>query len=90
MNLKLARKILAAAAAQPGGCLKLRGRTMVHEARMMEEEGWLQLAGATSHGSTAVATLTEMGRRVGGLFKDEAIADRLRSAFLPRRSEESR
>jgi len=84
MNLTLARKILHAAAAKPDGCVKLRGRKKIQEARMMEEQGWLQFADATVPGSAAIATLTDMGRLVGGLFRDEAIAERLRKAFLPR------
>jgi hypothetical protein len=87
MNLTLARKILHAAAAKPGGCLKLRGRKKIQEARMMEEQGWLQFADSTVHGSAAIATLTDMGRLVGGLLRDEAIEERLRKAFLPRREE---
>jgi hypothetical protein len=90
MNLTLARKILHAAAAEPGGCLKLRGRKKIQEARMMEEQGWLQVADATVHGSAAIAILTDMGRRVGGLLRDEAIAERLQKAFLPRGEEPTR
>ncbi len=84
MNFDLARQILRAAEAEPDGCLKLRGRTMVREAELMQKEGWLQLADLSRHRSGAIARLTDAGQRVNRLFKKEAIAQRLRDAFVPR------
>lgn len=84
MNLDLARQILGAAAEHSDGCIKLRGRELLHEATLMQEEGWLQLTKLPEDQATVLARLTETGQRVCRLFQDDAIAQRLRNAFLPR------
>ena len=86
MNLSFAREILCAVEAEPGGCLSLHGRKMRHEAALMAEAGWLVLAKTAGARSTIVARLTESGHKVSRLFREEAIAQRLRDAFMPRTS----
>lgn len=81
MNLDLARRILREVEQCSDGALPLRGRRMVYEAELMEEEGWVQLSEHPVKGSTTVARLTEAGKRVSGLFKADAVAQRLRDAF---------
>ncbi|HEY3661601.1 MAG TPA: hypothetical protein VGL24_00435 [Chthoniobacterales bacterium] len=84
MNLTFARQILQAAEMNPDGRLELHGRKMRHEAELMEEAGWLELTKPKGARSALVARLTETGRRVSGLFRDDAVAQRLRDAFMPR------
>ncbi len=87
MNLILARQILRSVSAHPDGCLEVHGRKMLHEVRAMKDAGWLELSKAegTRRGTTS-ARLTEVGQRVNLLFQDDAVAQRLRDAFMaPRR-----
>ncbi len=82
MNLKLARQILQAVEAKPDGILELHGREIRHEAALMKEIGWLELTktgGARSH---IMARVTESGHKVSLLFNDDAVAQRLRNAFM--------
>ncbi|MBA3544744.1 MAG: hypothetical protein H0T83_09945 [Chthoniobacterales bacterium] len=81
MNFDLARRILREVEQCADGSLPLRGRRMVHEAQLMEEEGWVRLSEHSGHGARAVARLTEAGKRVSSLFRDDAVAQRLRDAF---------
>lgn len=83
MNLDVARMILSAVAERSDGCLKLRDRRMLHEARLMQDEGWIQLTDHSDEGSGVGARLTEAGLRISRLFRDDAVAQRLRDAFLP-------
>ncbi len=81
MNFDVARMILSAVAERSDGCLKLRDHHMVREARLMQEEGWIQLSDQSTEGSGIVARLTEAGLRISRLFRDDAVAQRLRDAF---------
>lgn len=82
MNLELTRKILGAIEARPDGCLQLRARQKLREAEFMRAQGWIQLS--TIPGKGVVARMTDAGERISRLFKDEAVAQRLRDAFSPR------
>lgn len=84
MNLNLAKQILKAAEAEPEGCFKVFGRKMRHEAALMREAGWLELTKTAGGRSLVVARVTENGHRVSRLFQEDAIAQRLRDAFMPR------
>ena len=84
MNLKLARQILKAAEATPDGCLEVHGRQMLHAAALMRDAGLLDLAKTAGARSTTVARVTESGHRVSQLFRDDAVAQRLCAAFIPR------
>lgn len=86
MNLKLARQILHAAEAKPDGILELHGREIRHEAELMKEIGWLELTKTGGARTEIVARVTESGHQVSRLFQDDAIAQRLRDAFMPRSS----
>lgn len=86
MNLKLAREILKAAEADPNGCLEVHGRKMLQEAALMRDAGLLELAKRNGSRSTTIARLTETGRQTSRLFQTDAIAQRLRDAFIPRGS----
>ena len=83
MNLNLAREILKAAEATPDGCLEVHGRRMLHAAALMRDAGLLELAKPAGARSTTVARITASGHRVSQLFRDDAIAQRLRDAFIP-------
>jgi hypothetical protein len=84
MNLEVAKEILQAVEAQPDGILRIRGRKMRHEAELMREAGWLELAAAAGTRSWLTARATAAGHRISELFHKEAIAQRLRDALTPR------
>ncbi|MEO8044208.1 MAG: hypothetical protein ABI674_04825 [Spartobacteria bacterium] len=84
MNLILATEILKAAEADPTGCLEVHGRKMLHEAALMRDAGWLELAKTAGAHSTTVARVTETGHQISRLFQADAVAQRLRDAFMPR------
>ncbi len=84
MNLKLARQILQAAEAAPDGRLELHGREIRHQAALMKEIGWLEVARTNGARSGMIASVTEAGHQVGLLFQDDAVAQRLCDAFMPR------
>ena len=84
MNLNLAKEILKAAEAEPNGCLEVHGRKMLHEAALMRDAGWLVLAKTAGARSTTIARVTESGHQVSRLFQADAVAQRLRDAFMPR------
>ncbi len=83
MNLTIARQILKAAEADPNGWLVVRGRKMRHEAELMRDAGWVELTKSKGARATMMAHLTEAGRRVSRLFRDDATAQRLLRAFMP-------
>jgi hypothetical protein len=83
MNLKLATEILQTVEAQPNGVLRIRGRKMRHEAELMREAGWLELATASGAHWWLTARATAAGHTISELFRQEAIAQRLRDAFTP-------
>ena len=83
MNLEMAKEILHAVEAQPNGVLRIHGRKMRHEAELMREAGWLDLATASGAHWWLTARATAAGHRISDLFRKEAIAQRLRDAFTP-------
>jgi hypothetical protein len=83
MNLEVAKEILQAVEAQPNGVLRIRGRKMRHEAELMREAGWLELAAASGARSWLTARATAAGHQISQLLRKEAVAQRLRDAFTP-------
>ena len=88
MNLTLAKQILKAVEAEPDGYFKVYGRKMRHEAKLMQEAGWLKLTRANGTRSAIMARVTETGHRVSRLFRDDAVTQRLHDVFMPRRAAE--
>ena len=83
MNLEVAKEILQAVEAQPNGVLRIRGRKMRHEAELMREAGWLELAAGSGARSWLTARATAAGHQISQLLRKEAVAQRLRDAFTP-------
>ncbi|MEO7725220.1 MAG: hypothetical protein ABIU29_11145 [Chthoniobacterales bacterium] len=84
MNFKLARQILEAAEAAPDGTLELHGLEIRQQAALMKEIGWLELTMTNGARSPIIASVTDAGHQVSRLFRDDAVAQRLCDAFMPR------
>ena len=84
MNLAVVRTIFCAMEAR--GSVRLRAEVKVREAKLMQAQGWVELSKPLREGAGVTARLTSAGEHISCLFKDEAIAQRLRDAFSTHRS----